>query len=82
MAPVISGVGGTMLQGKCTKCGAMFYGWALNSPRNQMCGYCGAALEISDESGKKTIGYSPFEAEEYKIKGAQKSTAPETSKKE
>jgi hypothetical protein len=57
-----------MLEAKCPKCGAHYYGWALISLRNQMCGYCGGSLEISDENCNTSTGYSPFTAEEYKIK--------------
>jgi hypothetical protein len=40
----------------------------LLQPRHQSCLKCGAGLLIT-EDGKKTIqGYSPFTAEEYKIK--------------
>ncbi len=56
-----------MLEGKCPKCGARYYGWALNSPRNQSCEFCGIGLEISDSEGNSFTGYSPFTAEEYKL---------------
>jgi DNA-directed RNA polymerase subunit RPC12/RpoP len=57
-----------MIEGKCPKCGRTYYGWALQQPRNQSCSKCGVGLLIT-EDGKKTIqGYSPFTAEEYKIK--------------
>jgi len=57
-----------MIEGKCYKCGRVYYGWALLEPRNQSCPQCGIGLLIT-EDGKKTIhGYSPFAAEEYKIK--------------
>jgi hypothetical protein len=64
-----------MIEGKCPKCGARYYGWALNSPRNQICGYCGISLEITDTDGNTFTGYSPFTAEEYKIKTGE--TTPE-----
>jgi hypothetical protein len=56
-----------MLEGKCPKCGARYYGWALNSPRNQMCENCGIGLEILDGEGNSFTGYSPFTAAEYKF---------------
>ena len=57
-----------MLEGKCPKCGNRYFGWCLKEPRNQMCGTCGVSLEIKDDSGNTYTGYSPFTAEEYKIK--------------
>ena len=57
-----------MIEGKCPKCGDRYYGWSLLQPRHQSCLKCGVGLLIT-EDGKKTIqGYSPFTAEEYKIK--------------
>ena len=57
-----------MIEGKCYNCGRVYYGWSLLQPRNQSCPLCGIGLLIT-EDGKKTIhGYSPFTAEEYKIK--------------
>lgn len=69
-----------MLEGKCPKCGARYYGWALRSPRNQMCGKCGVGLEITDDNGKSTTGYSPFNAEENKIQPTTKTPSPEEHK--
>jgi hypothetical protein len=37
-----------VLEGRCPQCGARYNGWALESQRNQMCEYCGAALEIKE----------------------------------
>ena len=57
-----------MIEGKCPKCGDQYYGWALIEPKHQSCLKCGVGLLIT-EDGKKTFqGYSPFTAEEYKIK--------------
>jgi hypothetical protein len=57
-----------MIEGRCYKCNRVYFGWALLEPRNQACPQCGAGLLIT-EDGKETIhGYSPFTAEEYKIK--------------
>jgi hypothetical protein len=33
-------------QAICPKCGARYYGWALQTPRHQMCEICGAALVV------------------------------------
>jgi hypothetical protein len=68
--------------GRCPKCQARYYGWALRSPRNQMCDKCGASLEITDEGGKPVRGYSPFTAEEYKIKQPDNVAQKEGSKEE
>jgi NAD-dependent SIR2 family protein deacetylase len=32
----------------CTKCGARYYGWALENPLRRKCRKCGSALEIQD----------------------------------
>ena len=56
-----------MIEGKCPKCGACYYGWALRFPRNQTCSNCGAALEIFEEGQRISKGYSPFTAEKYSI---------------
>jgi uncharacterized protein (DUF983 family) len=53
-----------MIEGRCPKCGQVYYGWVLLQPRHQNCLKCGIGLLIT-EDGKKTIqGYSPFTAEE------------------
>ena len=57
-----------MIEGKCPKCGRMYYGWALLQPRNQSCTKCGVGLLITEDGIKTIQGYSPFTAEEYKIK--------------
>ena len=63
-----------MIEGVCPKCGQRSYGWGLLQPRNQSCSKCGVGLIIT-EDGKRTIqGYSPFDAEEYKLKSAYKTT--------
>ncbi|MBA7505258.1 hypothetical protein ES706_03923 [subsurface metagenome] len=35
-----------MLEARCPKCGALFYGWALTEPEHQTCLECGTELEI------------------------------------
>jgi ribosomal protein S27AE len=57
-----------MIEGKCPNCGAFYFGWALLQPRNQSCPKCGVGLLITEDGGKMIQGYSPFTAEEYKIK--------------
>ena len=69
-----------MLKGKCPKCGKIYFGWALNSSRNQTCDICGVGLKITDESGRTITGYSPFDAEEYKMPQPPKNPAPQDSK--
>ena len=56
-----------MLEGKCEKCGAHYYGWVLRFPRNQSCPKCGIALDIYEEGKYVSEGYSPFTAEKYVI---------------
>ncbi len=33
-------------QGKCQKCGELYYGWALKEPKHRTCELCGAPLKI------------------------------------
>jgi len=56
-----------MLEGKCPKCGASYFGWALRFPRNQSCSHCGAALKIYKDGELVSEGYSPFTAEKYSL---------------
>ena len=56
-----------MLKGKCPKCGKIYYGYALRSPRNQTCNICGVGLKITNGSGETITGYSPFYARKYKV---------------
>ena len=56
-----------MIEGKCTKCGHCYVGWALKFPRNQMCSNCGAALQIYLDGKRISEGYSPFTAEKYTV---------------
>ena len=58
-----------MIVGSCPKCGCWSLGERLRFPRNQTCSMCGAALEIFEDGKKISEGYSPFTAEEYRIKG-------------
>jgi hypothetical protein len=54
-----------MLEARCPKCEAHYYGWALRFPRNQSCSTCGAALEIFEDGHQISEGYSPFKADKY-----------------
>jgi transcription initiation factor IIE alpha subunit len=56
-----------MIEGKCPKCGASYFGWALQFPRNQSCSHCGAALKIYKNGELISEGYSPFTAEKYSL---------------
>ena len=57
-----------VLEGKCPKCGRQYFGWSLLNPRNQSCANCGNGLLILEDGKKPVQGYSPFTAEEYKLK--------------
>ena len=57
-----------MIEGRCPKCGRKYYGWILMQPRNQSCTHCGVELLITEDGGRVVKGYSPFTADEYKIK--------------
>ena len=56
-----------MIEGKCPRCGASYFGWALQFPRNQSCSQCGAALKIYKNGKPVSEGYSPFTAEKYSL---------------
>ncbi|HEX9897091.1 MAG TPA: hypothetical protein VGA85_05480 [Dehalococcoidales bacterium] len=67
-----------MIEGKCPQCGERYFGWALLQPRNQSCTKCGTGLLIAEDGVKSVAGYSPFTAEEYKLKLNRKTEpAPE-----
>lgn len=68
-----------MIEGRCPKCGQQYWGWSLLNPRNQMCTRCGTGLVIIEDGKRVITGYSPFTAEEYKIKSPDKTT-PELEK--
>ena len=44
-----------MLEGRCSKCGMHYFGWALQNPRHQMCSKCGSGLEIFKDHGYNWI---------------------------
>lgn len=56
-----------MIEGKCPKCGARYFGWALRFPRNQSCSNCGTALIIFENGERVSEGHSPFTAGKYYI---------------
>ena len=56
-----------MLEGKCPKCGACYYGEQLRFPRHQACILCFVGLEITEDGHPVSEGYSPFTAEEYSV---------------
>lgn len=56
-----------MLEGRCSKCGCCYVGWALRFPRNQTCSTCGTALVIFEDGQHISEGYSPFAADEYTL---------------
>jgi rRNA maturation protein Nop10 len=37
-----------IMKAKCPKCGARYYGWALENPLRRKCRKCGSTLEILD----------------------------------
>jgi hypothetical protein len=56
------------MKGVCPKCGSIYAGWALNNPKEQICGHCGSGLEIFRDGVSVGISYSPFTAAKYEIK--------------
>jgi hypothetical protein len=56
------------LEAICPNCGDHFYGWALCNSSHQYCLRCGCGLEIRLDGEHIATGYSPFSAEEYKIR--------------
>lgn len=65
-------------EGKCPHCSSHYCGWALKLPRHQMCPVCGVSLEITEDGRRFFTGYSPFTAEEYKIKTQPQLRNPES----
>ena len=53
----------SVLKSICPKCGTIYYGWALNNPKEQICGHCGNGLEIFREGESIGISYSPSKYE-------------------
>ena len=67
-----------MIAGMCPRCGRRYYGWSLREPHNQSCAICGTGLLITEDGNKIIQGYSPFVAEEYKLKFKQNVPIPES----
>ena len=55
------------MKGVCPKCGTIYAGWALNNPKEQICGHCGSCLELFRDGVSVGIAYSPFTAAKYEI---------------
>ena len=55
------------LKAICLKCGARYYGWALNNPLEQKCEQCGNSLKISSDGVRMRSHYSSFTIKKYKI---------------
>jgi hypothetical protein len=51
-----------MIEGKCSKCGTLRYGWALLNTRYQTCPKCGSGLDIYKDGHLISKGFSPFTA--------------------
>lgn len=68
-----------MIEGRCPKCGRVYYGWILLQQRNQICTICGEELLITEDGVRTIKGYSPFTAEEYKLKTPDK-ISPDSDK--
>jgi len=56
-----------MLEGKCTKCGARWFGWALRFSRNQSCPECGSALYVYMDGRLVSKGRLLLTAEKFSI---------------
>lgn len=48
-----------MIEGRCNKCGAQFYGWTLLNPQHQTCERCGGLLELNQEGQRIASGHQP-----------------------
>lgn len=71
-----------MIEGTCPRCGQRYFGWSLLQPRNQTCVRCGTALVITEDGIRRSEGYSPFTAEEYKLNAPQQKTPDSEKTKE
>lgn len=56
-----------MLEGRCSKCGTSYFGWALRFPANQSCPKCGVGLQLFSDGKSVGEGYSPFTAEKLTV---------------
>jgi uncharacterized OB-fold protein len=55
------------MKGKCPRCGAIYYGWALGNPLHQRCEQCGGSLEISEGEICSGTSYPVLSYPEYRI---------------
>jgi uncharacterized OB-fold protein len=55
------------MKGKCPKCGASYYGWALENPLDRQCDHCGSSLEVSEGPICTGTSYMVLSYPEYKI---------------
>ncbi|MBN1862246.1 MAG: hypothetical protein JW790_01195 [Dehalococcoidales bacterium] len=70
-----------MLEGKCPKCGARYFGWALRFPRHQVCPRCGVGLAIVEDGRPVSQGYSPFSAPEHSIGSPSRAASLDSGEK-
>ena len=56
------------MEGRCTKCGTLYHiGVLEESFGSQVCPYCGAALEIKNDSGVTFIACPPAPSKENRV---------------
>jgi rRNA maturation protein Nop10 len=58
------------LEGKCPKCGAACWGWALADPLKQKCEKCGSTLEILENGVPRKLSEKYLLPETPKIRDA------------
>jgi uncharacterized OB-fold protein len=56
-----------LMKGKCPRCGARYYGWALKGPVHQYCDECGSELDVNEETDYSLERYMVFSYPEYRI---------------
>jgi len=71
-----------MIEGKCSKCGTLRYGWALLNPRYQTCPICGSGLDIYKDGHLLAKGFSPFTAKRLDVEEHTDTPSPHTNDKE
>ena len=55
------------MKGKCPRCGARYFGWALKEPVHQYCDECGSELEVYEQTDYNWRRFSAFNYEKYEI---------------
>jgi uncharacterized OB-fold protein len=55
------------MKGKCPKCGARYYGWALKEPVHQYCDECGSELDVYEETDYSWKHYMVLSYPRYEI---------------